>query len=196
MYTNNIGYIFECREASGKLGIMENFKVYIHDNERRVSIISCVDFNGNLVTPAFVDLSSGFEPLSRLADDMESLSDTVERFVRSNKPYFGVLDSIALIAVMKLVYDVNTGELIEDGTSIELYMPKIKIDSLHKAVPNAKGKDCPALVCEKLDSKDGINTYVVTNTVLKGYEQKLLSNVSSEICKDRYSYLYARSGGE
>ena len=72
-------------------------------------------------------------------------------------------------------FDKDTEELIEEKLSF--YMPKsisINFDNV---------------VCDKVDDKKGINTFVVNSSILNAYKNRVLSSLNKENMKSKLDYM-------
>lgn len=186
MVINNLGYIFECRQdVNDNLGVMENFQVMFKDDEQRVKLTWGIDNCGKVVVPAYNDISLGFKPLPMIFQTKES----IESFVRSNKPYFGKLGAFSMIASGTIIFNKETGE-IKSTDGLGFYVPKTTAQSV-KEIVDKKGVHQPALICEKLSTVKGLNNFVVSDAIYQGYLTNFLSCLNAEITKDRNAFICA-----
>lgn len=184
MLVNNLGYIFECRQdPNGSYGVMESFKVMFRENEQRVTIVLAVDSNGKIVAPSHNDISLGFKPLNVTHNSKE----LIEKFVKSNKPYFGKLGDFAMIAAGTIIYNRETKELISaDG--IDFYVPTTMSNCI-SAIKDSKGNQQPALICEKLSTSAGLNLFKVSKQIKDAYLKGLISGIDAKAAEDRNTFL-------
>lgn len=186
MVINNLGYIFECRQdVNGSLGVMENFRVMFKNDEQRVSLTFGIDNCGKIVVPAYSDMSLGFKPLTAMFQTKES----IDNFVRSNKPYFGKLGAFSMIASGTIIFSKETGE-IKSTDGLGFYVPKTTAQTV-KEIVDKRGYHQPALICEKLSTVKGLNNFVVSEAIYNGYLTNFLSCLSAENTKDRNAFISA-----
>ena len=95
-------------DPNGSYGVMESFKVMFHENEQRVTIVLAVDSNGKIVAPAHNDISLGFKPLNVTHNSKE----LIEKFVKSNKPYFGKLGDFSRDCSRNFIIYKNIARLL------------------------------------------------------------------------------------
>ena len=139
MVVSHLGYLFEGRkDMKGNIGIMENYNILFSGDTQQVSVVLATDIKGNPLIPAYNDASLGFRPLVEMLSDGESHDKTMYRYTKSNKPYFGVLGAFSMLCDLKIKFDRNTGELLEEPV-IHFYAPKNVVPSL-KAIAE-KEKD-------------------------------------------------------
>jgi hypothetical protein len=183
MLVNNLGFIFECRkDANGKIGIMGNYKVITDGDKVSLTLVCAVDNSGKTVVPSRINMSCGFEPLSAFCETEED----VKKFIRSNKPHFYSVDEIAMVASGTIVFDKNTGEVVSFD-SFGFYIPVTTSKRIDQIKDN-KGVVQPALICEKVSTRAGLNTFKVTDLILKAYKDEFLKTVTLEVCKDKEAY--------
>lgn len=184
MLVNNLGFIFECREdANGAIGVMEKFSITFNGESEKVDITIAVDNNGKIVMPAINNTSLGFKPLSSIAEDKESL----ERFIKSNKPYFGKLNEIAMIVSGTIVYNKVTGEVVSTD-NLNFYVPKTVSKNIVDIV-DFNGKQQPAVVCEKLSYTKGFNFFEVSQLIYNSYLKNFLDCISAEVFISKFQFL-------
>lgn len=178
MLIENLGYIFECRsDCKNNIGVMESYKVLFRDNAQNVTITCAIDTTGKIITPAYNDLSLGFKPLTNNCKDAAD----VERFMKSNKPFFGKLGEFAMIASGTIVYDKVTGELLSTK-DLKFYVPKTVSTSVLDG-------EIPALVCDMVGTSKGLNVFEIGEPIYNGYVQSFLSCLSQEITSTKLNYL-------
>ena len=203
MHSNNNGFVFACRrDCLGNIGVMEGYSTVIRGDEQIVFFTCCVDFDGKPVKPAHIDISSGFLPLDTLVESEETFDADLQRFVKSNKPYFGVMSNFAMIANVTLKYNINTGDLIENKSVIDFFVPVKSVASIYDVDPEYRKADCPAVVCERavIGVKDengkliakGVHTFGVEESVLKAYKVMLCKSFTLESTSSRLNYLKSR----
>ena len=184
MIINNLGYVFESRYDSHKdIGIMESFKVLFKGDEQRVTVTLDFDSIACIIVPAYNDISLGFKPLSSLCSDEIG----VDTFVRSNKPYFGKLGVFSMIASGTIIYDKNTKEIISSD-DLGFYVPKAMSEKLKECV-DKKGVQHPAIICDKLSTTNGLNSFIVSQVIYDSYLKNFLSNIDASKAEDRSLFL-------
>lgn len=184
MLVNNLGYIFECRsDSSGNIGVMENFRVLFKGDTQIVTLTCAVDITGKIMIPASCNQSLGFKPLSSTCRNKEEL----DTFLRSNKPIFDKLGEFAMLVSGTLVFDKNTGELLSDD-KLFFYIPKTVSESINEMKDN-KGNQVPALICDKVDTKKGLNIFSISDTVYNAYMTNFISCLNAKDITDKRSYL-------
>lgn len=180
MITNNLGYIFECRkDCQGNYGVMLSYKVLNRDNNQNVSLVCAIDASGGIITPAYNDLSTGFKPLSNFCETEEDL----QRFMKSNKPYFAKLGEFAMLVAGTIVFNKETGELISTK-DMKFYVPKTI--SLNVA---DFGDNVPALICDMVDVKKGLNVFEISEPIYQGYIDKFLEGINKDNTETKFKYL-------
>lgn len=188
MIINHLGYIFEGRkDIKGNIGIMESYDITFSGNVQQVSVVLATDIKGNPLIPAYSDSSLGFRPLTEMLNDAEPSDATVYRFTRSNKPYFGVLGAFVMLCEVKIKFDRETGDIIDEPL-IYFYAPK-------NAIPSMKvlnGKDVPALNCDRLSVNSGLNIIKMHEKILDAYKENVLKVLTQEATKSKDVYLLAR----
>ena len=193
MVLNSLGYIFDARKDSrGVLGLMENFKFQYRENIQTVEILCATDRLGIPLIPAVNDLSEGFIPLPKILNqDGEGFDFDLDRFVKSNKPYFGKWGTFCYICTAKLKYDRNTGEYLDGQSEITFYVPKNTSDKIQE-IKDHKGEQMPAIVCQRISEKPGSNVFLVTNTVIEGFKKNFLNTFEFSDFESRFSYTKKR----
>lgn len=187
MVVSSLGYIFNCRyDCRGSLGIMENFKVEIRGTEHIVSLTCTVDTFGNILIPAYMDLSSGLRPISDLVISEDTLYDDIDKFVRSRKAYFGKLGDFAMIAVAQLHFDIDTGAFLPNNSSVVFYVPKV----VSRGMEN--GTEFPTLICDRVSDSCGLNTFEINKPVLDAYKANFIKGISKESTESRCYFLASR----
>lgn len=188
MVISSIGYLFEGRrDVGGGVGLVEKYVQSGKVNARNVKLVCGIDMGGAMVKPAYEDLGHGFLPLSaRLTQG--SLVEDVERFIKSNKPFYNKFGEFAMIA------DISVDFYPDDTSySINLYTPKfVTYDiSLDRGKGVTEG-DTPVIVCDLIDDRDGVNVFAVDKDILRGYRSKIMSLVTSENTESKLRYLLMR----
>ena len=164
------GYYFKGNtDCNNKMGVIldVNFIPYNQVTE----ILLVVDIEGNIIAPAYKDKSLGFIPLLQNYNTKEG----IDTFYRSNRSLYGVVGSFVMIVHGTVGFDKDTEELIEEKLSF--YMPKsisINFDNV---------------VCDKVDDKKGINTFVVNSSILNAYKNRVLSSLNKENMKSKLDYM-------
>lgn len=183
MLVNNLGYIFESRyDSSGNIGIMEGFKVLFRGSEQRVTITLAIDNTGKIIIPAYNDISLGFKPLTSICQDRED----VDMFVRSNKPYFGKLGEFSMIASGTIVYNKETKEVISTN-ELAFYVPKTTSDKISE-FKDRKGVQQPAVICDKLSTSKGLNSFEVSKLIYDSYLKSFISCIDAKAAEDRNTF--------
>lgn len=184
MLANNRGYIFECREdVHGSIGVMESYKLMYKGDDMRVSLVLTVDSAGKVVIPSNLNRSLGFRPLP----DMCKTKEQVENFSKSNKPYFSALGEFSLVVAGVIIFDKNTGEL-KSTDGIGFYLPKTVATNI-KEIVDSNGNQQPALVCERISTDNGLNSFKVSQEIYDSYMANFLSCIDVKSLKDRGSFL-------
>lgn len=204
MNYSNLGYFFELRQdVKGNLGLKEDFKcIYrgTEDNPQQtleVNITAGIDFMGNLLKPAYNSLD-GFVPLQyQLQNTMESdkpdsqaMLNAVQKFCKSHKPWFSIINkSFYLVVDGKLVYDVETGKLKENG--LNLYAPKTT-STTYDGFKTKRGEILPSLLAYKVATKAGYNKMQLNESVIKALYQHILTELEPVVVKSREDYTLQR----
>lgn len=184
MITNNMGYIFECREdPHNAIGVMESYKLMYKGDDMRVSFVLTVDSSGKIVKPSNMNKSLGFRPLTELC---ENAAD-VENFAKSNKPYFSVLGEFSLIVAGTIVFDKNT-KTLRSTDGLSFYLPKTVSHTIKGVVDN-NGNQQPALICERISKDKGLNCFVVSPEIYDSYMVNFLRCLDAEAMEDRGKFL-------
>ena len=184
MFTNNLGYIFGCRyDHTNSCGVLESFKVMFKGIEQRVTVTLAVDSNGDVVVPFISDISLGFKPLNITHNTPE----LVNKFVKSNKHYFGKLGEFSMLVSGTIIFNKDTKELISaDG--LNFYVPKTLSNNIKELIDN-RGVQQPALICEKLSTSEGLNLFKVSEKVKEAYLSRFLSCIDAKAAEDRNTFL-------
>lgn len=184
MITNNLGYIFECRRDPNNLvGVMNAYKFVYKGDDMLVTLTVSVDSVGKIVAPCNMNKSLGFRPLTEMC---KTLAD-VEKFSKSNKPYFSVLGEFFLVAAGTIVFDKSTKDLKSiDGLSF--YMPKTVSDNIKGVVDN-NGNQQPALICERVSTDKGINCFTLAQPTYQAYQTNFLKCIDPSALDDRGRFL-------
>lgn len=189
MITNHLGYIFEGRkDVKGNIGVMESYDIAFSGDVQQVTITLSTDIKGNPLIPAYSDSSLGFRPLTEMFNDAETSDATIYRFTKSNKPYFGVLGTFVMLCEIKVKFNKETGEVLEEPT-VFFYAPKNAIDSM-KVI---NGKDVPAINCDRLSVSSGLNTIEINDKLLEAYKVNVLKAITQKNTTSRDVYLLART---
>lgn len=184
MIINNLGYIFESRyDSLGNIGVMESFKVLFRGDEQRVSVVLAIDSCGKIIVPAYSDISLGFKPLSSMCRDKAG----VDTFVRSNKPYFGKLGEFSMIASGTIIYNKETKEIISTD-ELFFYVPKTVSNKVPDFI-DKKGIQQPAIICEKLSTNKGLNSFVVSQMIYDSYMKNFINCIDANKTEDRNTFL-------
>lgn len=184
MLVKNQGYIFECREdVHGGVGVMDSYKLMYKGDDMRVSVVLTVDSSGKIVVPSNMNRSLGFRPLTELCDSAEA----VEKFAKSNKPYFSVLGEFALVVAGVIIFDKNTKEL-KSTDGVNFYLPKTVVHNMPEIV-DSNGNQQPGLVCERLSMSKGVNTFCVSQEMYQSYMANFLRGIDATACEDRGKFL-------
>ena len=96
-----------------------------------------------------------------------------------------------MIVTATLQYDMATGSLLVDKCKVVFYAPKTTSDTIPEVTSNG-GKQEPAVICDRIDIINGVNTMVITKDILNGYKSSFLSQLTIENTKDKYKYIQAR----
>lgn len=184
MIVNNLGYIFEGRyDCNECVGVMESFKVLFRGDEQKVTLVLAIDNSGKPIIPAYNDLSLGFKPLSSNYTDQ----DGVNVFVRSNKPYFGKLGELSMIASGSIIYNKDTKEVISTD-ELAFYVPKTVTNKIPDFI-DRRGIQHPAIICDKLHTSKGINTFEVSKLVYDSYMKSFVEHIDAKAAEDRNTFL-------
>lgn len=186
-YVPNMGYLFDGKyDCNGKPGIAGNFKVTYKGDTLTANIIWFVDPTAKLLAPAYNDISKGFLPISSgLIESEESFKEDMQRFIRSNKPYYAVNDKPVLICAMKLNFDEN-GNITEDSEfDFYVYLRDLREKqddgSVKLTIVCAKAITGPANEAMQLEHYD--------EKVIMDYISRIKKQLSKEVCQDRLSFL-------
>ena len=186
-YVPNMGYLFDGKyDCNGKPGIAGNFKVTYKGDTLTANIIWFVDPRAKLLAPAYNDISKGFLPISSgLIESEESFKEDMQRFIRSNKPYYAVNDKPVLICAMKLNFDED-GNITEDSEfDFYVYLRDLREKqddgSVKLTIVCAKAITGPANEAMQLEHYD--------EKVIMDYISRIKKQLSKEVCQDRLSFL-------
>lgn len=184
MIKSNLGYVFTCRrDCLGELGIIEAFKNLEKTDKLSVTFTCTVDNAGKLVMPAYNNLNAGFSPLV----DICSTDEDLERFLRSNKSFYGKLNECAMIASGSVVYALLNGEVIS-LKNFGLYVPKTVSENLEET-RDSKGGYQPALICDKLTINGGLNAFKVSSSIYNSYLTNIFNQLGLVNVRDKSSFL-------
>lgn len=182
-----MGYLFDGKyDCNGKPGIAGNFKVTYKGDTLTANIIWFVDPTAKLLAPAYNDISKGFLPISSgLIESEESFKEDMQRFIRSNKPYYAVNDKPVLICAMKLNFDEG-GNITEDSEfDFYVYLRDLREKqddgSVKLTIVCAKAITGPANEAMQLEHYD--------EKVIMDYISRIKKQLSKEVCQDRLSFL-------
>ena len=191
MYIKSTGFAFDCRRDCKKdLGIVESYDVKYKNGIQIVKLTTAVNAYGMIVKPSYSDINMGFTPIKALTQN-ETFEEDVNKFIRSHKLIFSKLTDTTLIVTATLQYDMATGRLLIDKCKVVFYAPKTTSDSIPEVTSNG-GKQEPAVICDRVDVVNGVNTMVITKDILYGYKSSFLSQLTVENTKDKYKYIQAR----
>lgn len=186
------GYIFEAKQDNkGNIGVMTNFKVFFRHNFEITHITCVIDLHGKLLVPAFVDINNNFLPLYNYITDTDTFEEDIRRFVRSNKPSYGVSQTY-LVCNLKLVYNMETKELDETQSEFNYYAPRRLDQDGNKYFEKEIKGNFPVLICDKLtggDSNESMFLLHQEQKVLDAYTAKIKQQLNCDICSDRFNYL-------
>lgn len=189
MYKNNLGYIFECKKDNrGNVGIKESFSFSYKGDIQRVNAIFGIDINGIILCPAYLDKASGLTSLCSLVSK-ESFESDVEKFVKSNRATYSISSITYLICSVDAKISKSTHKWVTDDTKINFYVPKGS-SSLGKLM-NSSSEEW-GIVCDIAASSGKLNTFKVSDGVLNGYKQLVLSQLSDIVTENKKSYIGGR----
>lgn len=198
MNYSNLGYFFELRQdIKGNLGLKEDFKcIYRGTDENpkqtlEINITAGIDFMGNLLKPAYNSLD-GFVPLQYQLNSsgQEDMVQMVQKFCKSHKPWFSIINkSFYLVVDGKLVYDVETGNLKENGLS--LYAPKTT-STTYEGFKTKRGEILPSLLAYKVATKAGYNKMQLNELVIKSLYRHILNELEPVAVTSREDYTLQR----
>lgn len=172
MFKYGSDYAFDIREdINKKVGVLESFKTMLRGDELTLNMILCMDLQGKLTKPAYMDRIEGFKPLSEIVTDEES----AKAFDKSNRAEFSIVGEFALIADVIIKVDVNTRKVNTEKSKINFYMPKVCKD-----IEN-KGKVNKYLVCNKIVDKPSRIDAEINPQIYKGYVTALISQLERKI---------------
>ena len=191
------GYIFEAKQDNkGNVGVMNYFKVLYRNNYEIVNITCVIDLHGKLLVPAFVDTFNNFVPMFNYITDETTLDADIMRFVRSNKPCYGVAETY-IVCTLKLVYNMETKGLDRTQSEFNYYAPRrLDVDGNKYFEKDIKG-NFPVLICDKLTggpSNEPMFLLHQEQRVLDAYTTKIVQQLSCDICVDRFTYMKYMTG--
>lgn len=188
MYKNNLGYIFECKKDDrGNLGIKESFNFSYRDDIQKVKAEFGVDINGSILCPAYLDKALGLTSLKSLVSG-ETFDEDIDKFVRSNRATYSLSSATYLVCVLDAKISKSTHSWVNDELRINFYVPKGST-SLKRL--NIDSKEL-GIVCDIAASSGKLNTFHVSEGVLLGYKQVVLSQLCDIITEDKKAYIKGR----
>ena len=128
--------------------------------------------------------------------DETTLEEDITRFVRSNKPCYGVAETY-LVCTLKLVYDRETKELDMSQSEFNYYAPRRIDKDGNKFFEKDIRNNFPVLICDKLTggpSNESMFLLHQEQKVLDAYTAKIRQQLSCDICIDRLTYLKYMTG--
>jgi hypothetical protein len=185
-YNPAVGYTFDGKvDCNGKVGVAGNYKVAYKGDKLTATILWFVDLNGKLVAPAHNDLMKGFSPIaSSVIDSEESFEEDMERFIRSNKPYYGMVDN-AIPCVLKLKFDEKGN--IEDDSEFDFFIQRTT-----QTVKKDDGTLDVQWLCDKWvtgPANESMFLWHQDEKLYLGYVNKIKQQLTKDICEDRLSFL-------
>lgn len=185
MVVNNLGYCFECRrDCNDALGVKYEYNIIHKDGCQHVTITCTVNNVGEPTIPAYMDLYSGFKPLTFVCKS----EDDFNTFVSSNKSVFGKVGDFIMIANGTLVFDDCTGELVSND--ISFYVPGKVTNGVVEFGNN------PAIACTRLDFVKGLHVMLVGQQICEAYKKGLLNSFTLSNTESRAKFLKALVVGE
>lgn len=189
MLRNNLGYIFECkRDSKGNVGIKESFNFSYRDDIQKVSAIFGIDMSGNILIPSYLDKSTGLTSLCNLVS-ADTLDIDIDKFVRSNRATYSLGSVTYLICSVEAKISKSRHEWLSDDLRINFYVPRMS-KPLGKLMNNSS--DGWGIVCDIAASSGKINTFHVSEGVLSGYRQLVLTQLKDIIVGNKKDYLSGR----
>lgn len=189
MYKNNLGYIFECKKDNrGNIGIKESFNFSYKGDIQRVSAIFGVDINGAVICPAYFDKALGIVPLRSLVSP-DTIDADIEKFVRSNRATYSLSATTYLICSIEAKISRSTHQWIPEDLKISFYVPKGS-SSLGKLM-NSNSEEW-GIVCDIAATSGKLNTFQVSEGILNGYKQLVLSQLCNIVTDDKKAYIKGR----
>lgn len=149
MFSCQEGYIFESRiDMNSVQGVIETYK----KSGNTVKVICGIDSLGRITPLYYFDKDTGFTELSCICDTDEGM----DKFLRSNR---GVYTKMG-VANFFVEYKVTN-----NSASVELYIPKRDVQIKDESADCNKDikyhKMRPAIACEKISVRQGINLATV-----------------------------------
>lgn len=191
MHKNNLGYIFECKKDDrGNIGIKESFNFSYKGDIQKVNAIFGIDINGAILCPAYADKASGLTSLRALVSQ-ETFATDIEKFVRSNRATYSLSSATYLICSVDAKISKSTHQWIMDDLKINFFVPKGS-SSLGKLM-NTSSEEW-GIVCDIAASSGKLNTFHVSEGVLNGYKQLVLSQLCTIVTEDKRMYIGGRLG--
>lgn len=191
MFKNNLGYIFECKkDERGITGIKEGFNFSYRGDIQKVSAIFSIDINGTILCPSYYDKASGFTPLVSLVSQANFTND-IEKFVRSNRATYSLTSATYLVCSLDAKISRSTGQWIDDDLRLNFYVPKGSM-LLGKLVNVNSTTEDWGMVCDIAASSGKLNTFHVSEGILSGYKQLVLSQLCSMVVGDKKTYIGGR----
>lgn len=173
MVVDGYGFKFDVRtDILGQLGIKESYGVSYRADTIRLSLTCTVDSKGSIVMPEINNISLGFKPLS----DKVSSKDELAKFIRSNKPVFGRLDNMGMIASGVLMFG-------KDDLSV------VSTDEFNFFIPKKVTEDSTLVICDKVSSSSGVNMFKVSEVVLEAYKTALVGCLNEDAIRSREGFL-------
>lgn len=189
MVKNNLGYIFECKkDNSGNIGIKEGFNFSYRGDIQKINAIFSIDIDGNILCPAYLDKAAGLTSLRTLVS-RDTFASDVEKFVRSNRATYSLSSTTYLICSVDAKISRSTHQWVQDELKINFYVPKGS-SSLGKLI-NTTSEDW-GIVCDIAASSGKLNTFHVSEGVLNGYKQLVLSQLCPIVTEDKKTYIGGR----
>lgn len=165
------GYHFKGNtDCNDKMGVILDINTTIYDDKQITELALVVDAEGNLIVPAYKSNSLGFVPLTQ---DYKTKAD-MNTFYRSNRSLYGVVGTFVMIVHGFVTYRKDSEELIEEKLSF--YMPKNICDN-------------KSVVCDKVDTVKGINTFISNANILNAYKKRVLNSLNNVNMNGKLNYI-------
>lgn len=189
MYKNNLGYIFECKKDSrGAIGIKESFNFSYRGDIQRVNAVFSIDYNGKIVCPTYSDKALGLTSLRTLVLP-ETFDSDIVKFIRSNRATYSLYSSTYLICTIEAKISKSTGQWVQDSVKINFYVPKGS-SPLSKLIGEESQEW--GILCDIAASSGKLNTFHVSEGMLNGFKQIVLSQLQSIVLEDKTAYIGGR----
>lgn len=189
MHKNNLGYIFECKKDNrGVIGIKESFNFSYREDIQRISAIFSIDYNGNIVCPSYSDKALGLTSLRGLVMP-ETFDSDILKFVRSNRATYSLYSLTYLICSVEAKISKSTGQWVQGSTKVNFYVPKGS-SPLAKLIGNDSQEW--GILCDIAASSGKLNTFHVSDGMLNGFKQIVLSQLQPIVTGDKVSYIGGR----